>query len=61
MTRTEFLKEATLNVVHKKARIAMPADWSVKDLPESLQEELRQGKGFDSVEELERWLENAES
>ena len=38
MTRTEFLKEATLNVVHKKARIAMPADWSVKDLPESLQE-----------------------
>ena len=36
-------------------------DTPLSSLPESLQEELRQGKGFDSVEELERWLENAES
>lgn len=36
-------------------------DTPLSSLPESLQEELRNGKGFDSVEELERWLENAES
>lgn len=36
-------------------------DTPLSSLPESLQEELRLGKGFDSVEELERWLENAES
>lgn len=34
---------------------------SLASLPESLQEEIRQGKGFDSMDDLEEWLENMES
>ncbi len=34
---------------------------SLASLPESLQEEIRQGKGFDSMGGLEEWLENMES
>lgn len=30
-------------------------------LPESVQEEVRQGKVFDTAEELERWMESIES
>ncbi len=30
-------------------------------LPDSMQEEVRQGKGFDSLEDVEEWLENIES
>lgn len=30
-------------------------------LPEALQEEIRQGKGFNTLAELEQWMENAES
>lgn len=33
----------------------------VGELPESLQEEARAGKGFDTREDLEKWLENAAS
>lgn len=33
----------------------------LSELPEALQEELRPGKGFDSRDALEKWLENAES
>ena len=34
---------------------------SLDSLPESIQEEVRLGKGFDSMEDLEQWLENVES
>jgi len=30
-------------------------------LPEAIQEEIRRGKGFDTLAELEQWMENAES
>ena len=30
-------------------------------LPEALQEEIRLGKGFNTLAELEQWMENAES
>ena len=36
-------------------------DTPLSSFPEEVQEELRSGKGFDSLEELERWLETAES
>ena len=36
-------------------------DTPLSALPEAVQEELRAGKGFDSAEELERWLESIES
>ncbi len=38
MTRTAFLREQTRNSVHKKARIAMPEDWSTANLDCSLAE-----------------------
>ena len=34
---------------------------SMDTLPEAIQEEVRLGKGFDTLEELEQWLENVES
>ncbi len=34
---------------------------AVSELPDSAQAEVRQGKGFDSLEALEKWLESAES
>lgn len=36
-------------------------DMAVSDMPDSLQDELRQGKAFDSLDALEKWLEGAES
>lgn len=36
-------------------------DQPVAELPEAVQQEVRQGKGFDSVETLEKWLEGAAS
>ncbi len=33
----------------------------LSSLPDSMQEEVRQGKGFDSLEDVEAWLENIES
>ncbi len=30
-------------------------------LPENVQEEVRQGKGFDTMEDMQQWLENIES
>lgn len=36
-------------------------DTSVGEMPDSVQDELRRGKGFDSLEELEKWLESAGS
>lgn len=36
-------------------------DTELSSLPEAVQEELRPGKGFDSVNELEQWLESVES
>ena len=36
-------------------------DLAVSELPDSAQEEARRGKGFDSLEALEKWLESAES
>jgi hypothetical protein len=34
---------------------------SLDSLPESIQEEIRLGKGFDTLADLEQWLENVES
>ena len=34
---------------------------SLDALPESIQEEVRLGKGFDTLKDLEQWLENMES
>ncbi len=34
---------------------------SLDSLPESIQEEVRLGKGFDTMQDLEQWLENVES
>jgi hypothetical protein len=34
---------------------------SLDSLPESIQEEVRMGKGFDTMADLEQWLENVES
>ena len=34
---------------------------SLTALPESVQEEVRQGKGFDSLEDMEQWLESRDS
>lgn len=34
---------------------------AVSELPDSVQDEVRQGKGFDSQEALEKWLESVES
>jgi hypothetical protein len=34
---------------------------SLDSLPESVQEEVRLGKGFDTLADLEQWLENVES
>ncbi len=34
---------------------------SLDSLPESIQEEVRLGKGFDTMKDLEQWLENVES
>ncbi|MBQ2953371.1 MAG: hypothetical protein IJE07_07415 [Clostridia bacterium] len=34
---------------------------AVGEMPDSLQDELRQGKAFDSLEALEQWMEGAES
>lgn len=34
---------------------------AVSELPDSLQDEVRQGKGFDTQEALEKWLESVES
>ena len=36
-------------------------DLLLTELPESVQQELRQGKGFDAIEEAEKWLEGADS
>lgn len=36
-------------------------DSAVGELPESVQQEVRQGKGFDSQDALEQWLESVES
>ena len=36
-------------------------DLLLTELPDGIQESLRQGKGFDTMEELEKWLEGAES
>jgi hypothetical protein len=36
-------------------------DTSLDSLPESIQEEVRLGKGFDTMEDLQQWLENVES
>lgn len=33
----------------------------ISDLPESIQEEIRKGKGFDDLAALEQWLESVES
>lgn len=34
---------------------------AVSELPDSVQDEVRSGKGFDTQEELEKWMESAES
>lgn len=34
---------------------------ALQDMPDDVQDELRRGKGFDSPEALEKWLESAES
>ena len=34
---------------------------AVGEMPDSVQDEVRQGKGFDTQEALEKWLESAES
>ena len=36
-------------------------DLLLTELPENVQQELRQGKGFDTIEALEKWLEGADS
>jgi len=36
-------------------------DTPLHSLPEAVQEELRTGKGFDSLQELEQWFESVES
>ncbi len=36
-------------------------DLLLSELPDSVQQELRAGKGFDTLEELEKWLEGADS
>lgn len=36
-------------------------DLLLTELPENVQQELRQGKGFDAIEEAEKWLEGADS
>ena len=36
-------------------------DVAVNELPESMQDEIRRGKGFDSLEALEKWMEGAAS
>ena len=33
----------------------------LNELPEAYREELRPGRGFDSMEELTQWLESVES
>lgn len=38
MSRIAFLKQAMLDAVHKRARMALPKDWSTADLPLSLPE-----------------------
>lgn len=36
-------------------------DLLLTELPDSVQQEVRSGKGFSTIEELEKWLEGAES
>jgi hypothetical protein len=36
-------------------------DLLLTELPENVQTELRQGKGFDTIEDAEKWLEGADS
>ena len=36
-------------------------DLLLTELPETVQTELRRGKGFDAIEEAEKWLESADS
>lgn len=36
-------------------------DTAVSGLPDEAQDEVRQGKGFDTLEDLEKWLESVES
>lgn len=36
-------------------------DLLLSELPDGVQQELRRGKGFDTIEELEKWLEGVDS